>query len=422
MRNHIRYILLATTFLPILGYSQSRISPIDYINQFKEIAMEEMRTRKVPASITLAQGCLESSYGNSRLSREGNNHFGIKCKKNWTGKVIFEDDDAVGECFRAYDDAASSYRDHSLFLLNNARYDFLFQLSIADYKGWAHGLRQAGYATNPKYPQLLINMIEKYNLAKYDTLVLGLYKATQRINGILATRLEEDQTLADIALANERTEKRVRKLNDLEPGQEIEPGDIVYLRRKKRKANETYHEVIGGQSLWQISQEHGIKLKRVYKLNNLEEGNEVASGQVLNLRHKAENTPKLASEKQSMLNNLLENESNINYTGATKNHIVLSNQTLYSIAKMYATSVDTIVAINKLSSPVIALGQSLKVPDRSSKVIEAGDISVPVYHIVLQGETLYSISRKYNVEVESIKKLNNMSNNEINIGSRLRVK
>ena len=130
--------------------NQKRNTPLEYINQFKDIAMDEMRTHKIPASITLAQGCLESSYGNSRLSSQGNNHFGIKCKKSWTGKVMYEDDDAVGECFRAYDNAASSYRDHSLFLHNNQRYAFLFQLSITDYEGWAHGLRKAGYATNPR--------------------------------------------------------------------------------------------------------------------------------------------------------------------------------------------------------------------------------------------------------------------------------
>jgi LysM repeat protein len=401
--------------------NQKRNTPLEYINQFKDIAMDEMRTHKIPASITLAQGCLESSYGNSRLSSQGNNHFGIKCKKSWTGKVMYEDDDAVGECFRAYDNAASSYRDHSLFLHNNQRYAFLFQLSITDYEGWAHGLRKAGYATNPRYPQMLIDMVKKYNLAKYDTLVLGLFKSSEKINGILATRLKSDQTLAQIAAVNERTENRIRKLNDLKKGQQIEPGDIVYLRRKKRKATETYHEVIAGQSLWQISQDNGIKLKRLYKLNHLNEEDEVAAGQLLNLRHKADQAAKLKG-KQNLIDQIIANENKINYQGKTKPHIVLSNETLYGIAKKYKTSVDTLMAINQLSTPVISLGQTLLVPDNGGRVIEKGDIALPLYHIVLKGETLYSISRKYGVSVESILQFNNLTSNEISVGSKLRVK
>jgi len=409
--------------LPVANHAQKkkRITPIEYIDMFKDIAMEEMRTQKIPASITLAQGCLESSYGNSRLSSQGNNHFGIKCKKSWTGKVMYEDDDAIGECFRAYDNAASSYRDHSLFLHNNPRYGFLFNLSISDYKGWAHGLRKAGYATNPRYPQLLIDMVKKYNLAKYDTLVLGLFKSNKKINGVLATRLKEDQTLAQIAAVNERTENRIRKLNDLKKGQQIDPGDVVYLRRKKRKASETYHEVLGGQSLWEISQDHGIKLKRLYKLNRLPQDAQVATGEVLNLRHKADEVPQLKG-KQNLIDNLIANENKINFLGKTKPHIVISNETLYGIAKQYKTSVDTLMAINKMSTPVIALGQTLLVPDRGGRIIEKGDITIPQYHIVAQSETLYAISKKYNVSVESIKSLNKLEGNEISIGSKLRVK
>lgn len=414
--------LIAFTFsADSFAQTKKRNTPLEYINKFKDIAMEEMRTHKIPASITLAQGCLESSYGNSRLSSEGNNHFGIKCKKSWTGKVMYEDDDAVGECFRAYDDAASSYRDHSLFLHNNQRYAFLFQLSISDYEGWAYGLRKAGYATNPRYPQMLINMIKKYNLAKYDTLVLGLFKSSEKINGILATRLKTDQTLAQIAAVNERTENRIRKLNDLKKGQQIEPGDIVYLRRKKRKATETYHEVLAGQSLWQISQDNGIKLKRLYKLNRLNEDDKVAAGQLLNLRHKADKAPILEG-KQNILNQIIANEKKINYQGKTIPHIVQSNETLYGIAKKHKTSVDTLMAINNLTTPVISLGQSLLVPDIGGRVIEKDDMVLPQYHIVLKGETLYSISQKYKVSVESIQKLNELTGNEISVGVRLRVK
>lgn len=400
--------------------SIAKQTPIEYIEKFKDIAMEEMRNHKIPASITLAQGCLESSYGNSRLATEGNNHFGIKCKSTWKGKVIYEDDDAIGECFRAYDNAASSYKDHSLFLLNNPRYGFLFELSISDYKGWAHGLRKAGYATNPKYPQLLISMVERYNLAKYDTLVLGLFKSSEKINGILATRLKEDQTLAQIAAVNERTERRIRKFNDLKKGQEIDPGDIVYLRRKKRKASEPYHEVLAGQSLWSISQEHGIKLKRIYKLNQINEGDEVAGGQVINLRYKASQAPQLVNDKSNILNEIISKEQKINYQGALHVHYVKSNETLYSIAKQYHTSVDTLKAINNLTSSVISLGQVLKVPKKAVNT-SSQKSETAIWHTVEQGETLYSISKKYKVSIEHIKSLNNMADNSISIGQRLRI-
>jgi len=424
MNNKSFYTFLCSLVLLItLKTDAQKITPEEYVNQFKEIAMEEMRTHHIPASITLAQGCLESSFGNSRLAKEGNNHFGIKCKSSWTGKVIYEDDDAVGECFRAYDDAKNSYIDHSLFLKANQRYAFLFELHPGDYTGWANGLRQAGYATNPKYPQLLINMIARYNLAKYDSLVLGLYNGITKVNGILATRLKENETLEEIAMQNAKTERRLRKINDLEPGQTIEPGDIVYLNRKKRKATESYHTVAKGESLWEVSQEYGIKLKRLKKLNQLEGGEEVAVGQVLNMRHKTENKPQLNTEKANLLNDIIANENTIHYNGPTQIHIVQAGETLYGIAKMYRTSTDTLIALNYLTQTSVNLGQHLKVPiNNYSNQNNTPTISTVVYHTVLQGETLYAISKKYDVAVDTIKTLNNMTDNSLNVGARIRVK
>lgn len=139
-----------------------------YIIKYKDMAIIEMKMYSIPASITLAQAILESGNGESRLAKKGNNHFGIKCHNNWNGKTIIEDDDNKGECFRKYDRISDSYRDHSLFLTERGRYSFLFEYSLTDYKAWAKGLKKAGYATNPRYPQLLIDLIEKYNLNKYD--------------------------------------------------------------------------------------------------------------------------------------------------------------------------------------------------------------------------------------------------------------
>lgn len=140
-----------------------------YIDKFAPIAQDEMRQYQIPASITLAQGILESGVGFGRLALDGNNHFGIKCHRGWNGGKVFHDDDAKGECFRAYDDPAESYRDHSIFLSGRQRYAFLFKLNKKDYIAWAKGLKKAGYATDPKYPKKIISIIERYKLYKYDS-------------------------------------------------------------------------------------------------------------------------------------------------------------------------------------------------------------------------------------------------------------
>ena len=150
---------------------------MDYIEKYKDIAMREMQEYKIPASITLAQGLLESGNGNSELAKKSNNHFGIKCHKDWTGKRTYHDDDEKGECFRVYESPEDSYRDHSIFLKKGQRYAFLFDLKITDYKGWAKGLKKAGYATLPVYANVLIKLIEDYNLAQYDQMVVkGKFK------------------------------------------------------------------------------------------------------------------------------------------------------------------------------------------------------------------------------------------------------
>ena len=163
MKNLLSILLL---FIALSLFSQTKTDA--YIAKYSSIAIDEMNRYSIPASITLAQGILESGNGESRLAKEGNNHFGIKCHKNWNGQTIIEDDDEKGECFRKYSNASESYRDHSLFLTERGRYSFLFEYSNTDYKNWAKGLKKAGYATNPKYPKLLIDLIEKYDLVRFD--------------------------------------------------------------------------------------------------------------------------------------------------------------------------------------------------------------------------------------------------------------
>jgi len=161
-----KFLLILFLFSSFWGFSQSKTE--NYISEYSSAAVDEMNRYNIPASITLAQGILESGNGESRLATEGNNHFGIKCHGNWSGKTIIEDDDEKGECFRKYDKVADSYRDHSLFLTERGRYSFLFEYKKSDYKKWAKGLKKAGYATNPNYPTLLIDLIERYELYTYD--------------------------------------------------------------------------------------------------------------------------------------------------------------------------------------------------------------------------------------------------------------
>ena len=155
-----------TTPKPELVSNKEKID--NYIEKFGPIARDEMIAFGVPASITLAQGILESGMGYGRLALQGNNHFGIKCHSDWRGKRIYHDDDLKGECFRVYYDPATSYRDHSLFLTSRSRYSFLFDIKTSNYEAWAKGLKKAGYATDPKYPDKLISLIERFDLTKYD--------------------------------------------------------------------------------------------------------------------------------------------------------------------------------------------------------------------------------------------------------------
>ena len=305
---HSRLILLTLFALtPLLLFAQSsKQRRLDYIDKYKNYAIEGMRDYKIPASITLAQGILESGAGQSRLATKGNNHFGIKCGRNWKGKKSYHDDDAKGECFRDYKSAKESYDDHSRFLANGPRYAFLFQLDINDYKGWARGLKKAGYATDPSYANRLISIIEEYELYKYDS---GNSKADRKVRirksisgDSNKTPIQKHQVYLsnDLAYVVARpgdnfwtigqefdiSWKKLIKYNDLHVGYSLAPGDIVYLRKKRTKAakNHKVYVVNPGDSMHSISQQYGIKLKSLYKMNkkNVEYSPEV--GDPLRLR------------------------------------------------------------------------------------------------------------------------------------------
>ena len=190
----LKPVLFLTVFTSVRVFAQQPVEAVtNYINQYRELAIEEMQRTGVPASIKLAQGILETEAGQSELVMKSNNHFGIKCKTSWNGEKVYHDDDARGECFRKYASAEDSYIDHSNYLKNTPRYASLFKLDPTDYKGWAYGLKSAGYATNPKYPQILIKYVEQYNLNDYTLIALGKKSRTDdmaaaRIPGTPETR------------------------------------------------------------------------------------------------------------------------------------------------------------------------------------------------------------------------------------------
>jgi LysM repeat protein len=312
-------LLFLVAILFINSYGQQRISTEEYIKTYKDIAIEKMKNYRIPASITLAQGILESGSGNSRLAQKANNHFGIKCHKGWTGKTFYMDDDEKNECFRKYKKAEDSYRDHSLFLTQRGRYSFLFDLKITDYKAWAKGLKKAGYATNPKYPEILISIIERYDLMKYDNQgkkenqedkkpvkKTGKQVVASNLSVENFKKFEKYPSGRQIFINNDRKliiaksgdtffglakefgiyTWQLYKYNDLEKDYLLKVGDIIYLQKKKRKAarEHRYHEVANGQTIRQISQLYGVRESRLYKINNLPKGVQVGAGEIIKLR------------------------------------------------------------------------------------------------------------------------------------------
>lgn len=266
----------------------------DYIKKYRELAVEEMRRYHIPASITLAQGLLESGAGQSTLARKSNNHFGIKCGSDWSGKTVRHDDDARNECFRAYKHPRQSYEDHSKFLVGRPRYASLFKLKITDYKGWARGLKKAGYATNPRYAEQLIGIIELYDLHQYDRKdALKFLKKNPNphqpyiANDLLYIVVRSGDTWKAISKEFDISSKKLRKYNDLYKGYVLQVGDILYLEEKNKRAGKEHivHVLRAGESMHSISQKYGIRLKNLYKLNKMDPDDSAPeTGTILRLR------------------------------------------------------------------------------------------------------------------------------------------
>jgi LysM repeat protein len=274
-----------------------------YIDQYKDVAIEQMKRYGIPASITIAQGIFESGAGQSELAVKANNHFGIKCN-GWSGRKSYHDDDERGECFRAYDNAYESFEDHSKFLSSRQRYSSLFNLKKDDYKGWARGLKAAGYATNPKYADRLIEIIQLYKLYQYDKAkdydkFLSEHTKDLSSNGqplhsikvfnknyyLIARRGDTFKSIADEIGISYR---KIAKYNERDKHDRLEEGEIIWLKKKQTKAPKDYkgrlHYVKAGESMYSIAQKYGIRLKNLYKMNRLKPDYQIKVGDALRLR------------------------------------------------------------------------------------------------------------------------------------------
>lgn len=374
-------VSIIACFLISTGYAQ-RMSVEEYIATYKDAAIAEQKRMGVPASIILAQGILETENGNSDLVKKSNNHFGIKCKSTWTGESVTHTDDAPNECFRKYNSATDSYKDHSDYLYFTPRYASLFKLEPTDYRGWAYGLKNAGYATNPKYPQILISNIEKYNLQQYnspvtDQLLAGqpdnlnvqdsknvpkaiitasepqretnvfqkLFsgkrnKANQYFNKLKAVMVFRGTSLLAVATQNDIGLAKLLEYNDLLTDGLVKEDQWIYLEKKHKEGNRDFYTSLQSETLYEVSQNNGVQLAMLAAYNQLPENSRVKIGELIKLRPGAEVVKPVG-------------------LSTTKTHEVQPKEGLYGIAKKYNVSVDEIKEWNQLNSNELRLGQQL---------------------------------------------------------------
>ena len=299
-----KFVVIISLFMSLCASAQIKWNQAyqQYFDQYKDIAIEQMLKYHIPASITLAQGAFESGAGRSELTRRSNNHFGIKCH-GWTGRTSYHDDDERNECFRAYDSAYDSFEDHSLFLVNGRRYQSLFELKQTDYKGWAKGLRAAGYATNPQYASKLIEIIQLYKLYEYDKakdydkfmadrakdhVLSGVMHPINFYNKNYYVIARKGDTFRSLGEELGISYRKLAKYNERDKRDQLDEGEVIWLKKKRTKAPKDYkgrlHYVRNGESMYTIAQKYGIRLKNLYKMNHLSPDYQIRVGDGLRLR------------------------------------------------------------------------------------------------------------------------------------------
>lgn len=414
-------IFWGVIFCAVLLNVQAQQDPVvlAYISTFKEMAIAEMQRTGVPAAIKLAQGIHETAAGQSELVKKSNNHFGIKCKSTWTGPSVSHDDDARGECFRKYEAAENSYKDHSDFLRGNKRYAFLFELDPENFEDWAYGLKRAGYATNPKYPVILIKLIKDYNLNDYTLVALGKMKAEEvyaknnqlpvlqqpavsspannpdmensmavmakispapvsvypegefRINDTKVVYAKKGTPFLAIANQFNVPLKRIFEFNDDLPEEEVvEYDQLIFLQRKRKTGATAFHVVEPGETVYDIAQKEGIRLESLLEYNLLKETMDPAAGEKLYLQQKAPVMPRLATAVASVA----ETQSALFTAAPAVNaeewlyHTVQPKETVYSIAKKYNVSTNQLQEWNQLAGHALKTGQQLRINKKTTDV------------------------------------------------------
>ncbi|RPE09810.1 LysM peptidoglycan-binding domain-containing protein [Chitinophaga lutea] len=440
------------------------ISTDQYIDSYKNIAMEEMRRSGVPAAIKLAQGILETQSGNGWLVLNSNNHFGIKCKNNWAGQSVNYDDDEKQECFRKYGSATESWRDHSEFLRNNPRYRFLFDLNPEDYKAWAYGLKTAGYATSRTYPQQLIQIIERYNLQQYNALAMSkapiptgpvfvqnegyepgapqqqgqkaapvVYAEAPKpsypkgpvfkINGRKVIYVEEGTALIQIANDRDIRLSSLLKYNDLAADVPLEKDMLIFLQSKSKRGQNDYHTVAPGESLHDIAQAEGVQMRWLRKRNKMQEGEQPAAGERIALDGYASAKPKLGSNTIVKVDEHKDLEPR-KIVQDIKTEIEKARNTAAETAQGPAAGESVPPA--RTTPPARTSPPPSGIPPAMMEDLKkAGGSVTPAgnqYHTVTEKETLYSISRRYSITVAQLQQWNNLQDNGIKIGQQLIVR
>lgn len=466
-----------------MTFAQSQQDYLDYIERYKDIAIREMERAGVPASIKLAQAILESNAGRSPLARQANNHFGIKCGPDWKGKSYSQEDDEYDEngkivksCFRVYKTAEASFVAHSEFLRDpqkTNRYGFLFMLDPTDYKRWAQGLKRAGYATSATYPERLINLIERFELYRFDKMstvdletpanevVLGVL----RINDVTYVVADSSETLADIARRTDVSLRSLLRYNEhlVDDGSKVAEGTVVFLQPKRNsyRGKQTWHYVKEGETMLDISNRYAVDQNKLYVRNRMALGTNPAANERIKLRGckvKKSETPKLQSQEQrytpppandGFMDTEIEPEPSKNppsnnqpttkpNQGGTKPSTtpveVEPEPTLPVITPQKPpvtppkdnnnkpTTEPTKPLPTEVTPPVQEDPFGSEIDNKPDTPTNPTPADQPVYHTVVKGDTLWNISQRYKITLDELRRLNNLTNDNIQLGQRLRVK
>jgi LysM repeat protein len=484
----MKHTILFTLFLGMstaaVAQTKTPDARIEYIKKYKDTAIDEMGRSGVPASITLAQGIVESNAGQSTLAIEANNHFGIKCGSNWDGKSFYiEDDDRdnnnniIKSCFRKYKNVDRSFEDHSDFLTDPKkfnRYGFLFQLNQQDYRSWCYGLQSAGYATAETYAQTLISVIETYRLFEYDKAspgevgpVIANRRAITRVNDVKMVPAKEGETIEDIAKVYRLKVDNLMAYNEGGFGrsEKLKAGTRIFLQKKAKKwhGRNKFHFVKENQTIFDIAQLYGMKQECILKGNKMEEGEQPANGQQVRLKGyfwKKGPKPKLRRLEDMPKNTIPANSGETWTSGDTRNNgkpttgstktppkepskMTTDEDELFEIGEngvkedpnktKPASTGSTIPTVpNKPSTTGTPIPSDTRPSTGSTTWPSDTKVTPPAppepqktaggtYHTIVKGDTLYNISKRYNTTVAKIRQINNMVDDNIKIGQELRV-